>query len=448
MLENRNLIEAQRLLNKCIDTDPRNSSYWCSQGVMYFEAGNREKAFEYMKKAIEINDQIPETIHNYAVLLEHIGNDIEAIKQYQNLLRLSKFEEFAKKRLTHLQNGAQNSKNSIRNTIIYLKHHENIIPNTLKILHLNKKVTINDINSTFKIVSKKNPEQLKALAKVRFMNVPSLNSIYPCTSEDNREEDKSFQISLPQDKEMVMTTGETKDKQDTGTAVSLHNLGAEQQKKQVVKPTGNSILDMIRQAETEKISTSKPTNLLGETAKWKSFGKSKLFSKKTEVADAAETSKESPKSSFKEALDTYPKGKNDSEISFGQGAVKVPELCNLLSAYQAEITTHRVTTEEVIEFKTLTEKIYKLCNKHKKEVPQVVVEESHIPTKIGTPSFKVAKPKLYTPAMEKEVSVFNQANSGIYKDEIEHGDQEAGRNLESDRWSMYNDIANQRDFKS
>lgn len=182
--ENRNLIETQRLLWKCLEFDGENPAYWSSLGVINFDAGNREKAFEYTKTAIDYSDKIPEIIYNYAILFELNGQEIEASKQYQKLLKVWKYEEFVKKRLMWIQGGMLNSKNSLHNSIIQLKHPENIISNSLWICKPNKKTSINDISSTFKVVSRKKLNEVnKSPQKVRFLNVPSL------TSEDKNNEE-------------------------------------------------------------------------------------------------------------------------------------------------------------------------------------------------------------------------------------------------------------------
>lgn len=147
-----------------------------------------ENAFNHAKKAVTLNEQLPEALYNYAVLLETYGKETEAIKYYHKLLRICKFEDYVRRRVQFIDSGMFAPKDSLRGSSVTLKHPENIIKNTLVIVKTNKKMSSTDLASHFKVLNKKHNDNSKSPTrqKVRFLNVPSL------TSEDVPKEEQKL----------------------------------------------------------------------------------------------------------------------------------------------------------------------------------------------------------------------------------------------------------------
>lgn len=177
-----------------------------------------------------------------------------------------------------------------------------------------------------------------------------------------------------------------------GLLFQKQNL-AEPDKSSADQPKGLSLLQRLRQSEKEKQqNTSKGTPYLGDLANWKVSGKAKQGSKNdSEMECQSKDQKDDAPSTFKEALDSFGKIKNDSEISFKMNNTNIPELCNMITSFQTEIINSNVANNEVVEFKCLLDKLNALCNKNKNtmnSVHSVHSEDKFDSRKIGTPSFK------------------------------------------------------------
>lgn len=236
----------------------------------------------------------------------------------------------------------------------------------------------------------------------------------------------------------------------------------QEQNEEKPSKNGTSILDMIRKSEKEKISQSKPGQTLGETARWKNLGKSRLLGKpKAQLTSTGKYYKDihlfninfivdDNNPSFKDVVDKIDKVKNDSEVSFGQSQVKIPELWGIINTFQSDISGNKVSNKEVIEFKTLVNKLFSLWNKSKKEISTAAIEKHNIHNKIGTPSFKLSKPSLYNPNLMAEAGMLNRPDASFSGDFSRSPliQPFLGANMESDKGSILNDVANPKDFQS
>lgn len=70
-------------------------------------------------------------------------------------------------------------RDSLKGSPHLLKHPENVIHNSLEIVKPNEKIVVQDINSTFKVVTRKksnDPTRSPGLQKVRFKDLPNMSS--------------------------------------------------------------------------------------------------------------------------------------------------------------------------------------------------------------------------------------------------------------------------------
>lgn len=108
--------------------------------------------------------------------------------------------------------------------------------------------------------------------------------------------------------------------------------------------------------------TDNSSSYLGEIANWKNVSKSRLFGKDKKPSNLTiqKPADLDEITSFRSPSDNTEKPKNDSEISFGQNNVKIPELCNMLTSFQNDLSGNKVANKDSIEFKTLIGKINSL----------------------------------------------------------------------------------------
>ena len=82
----------------------------------------------YAQKAIELNPKLTEAQYNIAVLLEISGKEKEALFHYNKLVKVHKFDEFCKNRISIIERGSGQEKDSLRaSTVNILKHPEYVI---------------------------------------------------------------------------------------------------------------------------------------------------------------------------------------------------------------------------------------------------------------------------------------------------------------------------------
>ncbi len=87
--ENRNLDEAEALLNKAVELDPANGYYLDSLGWVYYRRGNAKKAIELIRKAIISMDSDDAELRNHlgdAYLLN--GDATKAVAEWRRARRL------------------------------------------------------------------------------------------------------------------------------------------------------------------------------------------------------------------------------------------------------------------------------------------------------------------------------------------------------------------------
>ncbi len=82
LIKGKNFQEAQVLLDRVVQTDPRNAEAWYEMGVLQRATGNLQKALEYADKSIQINPGKA----SYHVLR---GNTLGPLAQQANMFRAS-----------------------------------------------------------------------------------------------------------------------------------------------------------------------------------------------------------------------------------------------------------------------------------------------------------------------------------------------------------------------
>ena len=149
------------------------------------------------------------------------------------------------------------------------------------------------------------------------------------------------------------------------------NRNTENEEMKISSNKGASLLESLRKNEKEKQTSFKSTPYLGDIANWKNTVKPKTASKgesEMNIENPVKEIKEGSSMSFKDALDNFTKINNDSEISFKQTNVNVPELWSMINMFQSDITNSNVNNNDAVEFKWLLEKLNNLWNKNKTPV--------------------------------------------------------------------------------
>jgi len=90
-LEDRNLDQAQKMVEKALKVEPENGAYLDSLGWIYFKKGNLEKAKEYLEKAIA-NIKDPEIYEHLGDLYVALGDLKTAVEYYKE--GLSHFPDY------------------------------------------------------------------------------------------------------------------------------------------------------------------------------------------------------------------------------------------------------------------------------------------------------------------------------------------------------------------
>ena len=173
--DSSNTTDSLKVLEDCVRNDNKNAAFWCSLSVIKYEVNEIENALRYAKNAIDVDDSIPEVLHNFAVLLEKVDRGAEAIPYYEKLQCISKYEEFVRKRLDWIQGRSQNPQDSLINRVLNLKHPDHIIKGSLKIFKPNKSMINKEIKESLAVLnSKKMNYQAKSPDRtVRFLNIAS-----------------------------------------------------------------------------------------------------------------------------------------------------------------------------------------------------------------------------------------------------------------------------------
>lgn len=143
----------------------------------------------------------------------------------------------------------------------------------------------------------------------------------------------------------------------------------------------------MRASEKEKLSNQKPTNTLGETAKWKVFSKAK-YSQNSNI----DQPKEITKISLKET--TFEGVWNESELSFQRS---------------------EASPNKVIEQQSLLSRIPLNQNKAAQIAPKdesSVISDEKITDKAGTPNFTSKWNEMYPYNMELDIgSILNNISN-------------------------------------
>jgi hypothetical protein len=217
------------------------------------------------------------------------------------------------------------------------------------------------------------------------------------------------------------------------------------------------MLELIRRDEKEKQSkTSNELNYLGKKANWKNVSKSKMLNKyqasKQNLSITTETNNDNM--SFKNDFKQIENINNDSEISFGQSQVKIPELCNMLNTYQSEISSNKIDNKDTIEFRKLSEQMFNLINKKEKTEERPEINQSQEPPspaeigqqfdtkKIGTPNFRNSRSYFsYKAGDFQDDMLKNQSQSGDFTNNpfLKSG---MSKNIDSDKGSILDAIIN------
>lgn len=126
--EQKKFDKAIEMYQQVVENDRDNAAYWWSFSVISFEIGDYENAMYYAQKAIELNPKLTEAQYNIAVLLEISGKEKEALLHYNKLVKVHKFDEFCKNRISIIERGSGQEKDSLRaSTVNILKHPEYVI---------------------------------------------------------------------------------------------------------------------------------------------------------------------------------------------------------------------------------------------------------------------------------------------------------------------------------
>lgn len=83
-----NLGESKRLILKAIEGDNTHAPFWCSLAVLSHQIGDFDTALDYSKRAVDLDEKLPEALYNYAVLLELKCRETDALQYYQKLVKL------------------------------------------------------------------------------------------------------------------------------------------------------------------------------------------------------------------------------------------------------------------------------------------------------------------------------------------------------------------------
>ena len=182
--ESKNYEKAIELYQKIVDSEKDNAAYWCSLTVVSFEVSDFYNAMLYAQKAVELNPKLSETQYNLAVLLEISGRDKEALHHYHKLLKVRKFDEFAKKRILIIERGSTDEMDSLKSsTVNILKHSDYVIKNSLEFSNCSQSLINLDFASTFKAVYKYKAQDRSPNRNVRFLNVSNKSSEDPKAME-------------------------------------------------------------------------------------------------------------------------------------------------------------------------------------------------------------------------------------------------------------------------
>ena len=178
--ESKNYEKAIELYRKVVESERENAAYWWSFTVVSFEIADYENAMVYAQKAVELNPKLSESQYNIAVLLEIFGREREALHHYNKLIKVHKFDEFAKKRILVIERGSTEEKDSLKaSTVNILKHPEYVIKNSLEFSNCSQSNINLDFASTFKAVYKNKTPDRSPTRNVRFLNVPNRSSEDP-----------------------------------------------------------------------------------------------------------------------------------------------------------------------------------------------------------------------------------------------------------------------------
>jgi len=216
-----------------------------------------------------------------------------------------------------------------------LKHPENVIKNSLIITKSDKKVMLRDINTGFSVVNlKKSPDLTKSVdkPKVRFQGLPSWNS------EDNAKTENKTPFPTNGGLNELQRIREI-ERQNQAMAQSN-----QKDQKHPYKTPGSSLLESLRNSEKQRQNSSGTTSgLLGQFANLRNVGKPKTAPRyggdKMNLSITTETNNDNV-TSFKDVFRgatnieepqrcdilIHSGNKNDSEISFGQNNIKIPDL--------------------------------------------------------------------------------------------------------------------------
>lgn len=277
-----------------------------------------EEALKYAQKAVEVDDELPDSLFNLAVLLERVNREQEAVKTYEQLKTYVKHEDFVKSRLEALKQRKQHDyENDFRKMSIPLNHPNIVMKESVKIYKKNKDNNTILFENVFKVVSTKRIlQQSKSPGRqVRFLNIgSSMGSI-----EDRARMDFPLPLRPSQFTRPQFPDSSQDDKSFGG---GLKN--DQDQAKEEDSGKGKSILDILRRNEKEKLGDT-PSEPIFD---WKQRSRPKDQGFKNSLVN------QDNKKVFKGfKSDVTAKEKNESEVSFGQNNMKKSEFLNMVQTY-------------------------------------------------------------------------------------------------------------------
>jgi len=80
--------EAEEILSKKIEIDPRSATTWEALGTLHKNAGRYEEAIDAFQQAISIDPQNVSYYHNLGLVYSALGNNDDAFKTFQKILEL------------------------------------------------------------------------------------------------------------------------------------------------------------------------------------------------------------------------------------------------------------------------------------------------------------------------------------------------------------------------
>ncbi len=94
---------ADSLINEALKREPNNPIFLDSKGWVEFQRGNYEKAYEFLKKAIDNGAKDPDIFEHMGEIYEKLGKPEDAIKWYERALKADPSKKYLKRRIKWLK---------------------------------------------------------------------------------------------------------------------------------------------------------------------------------------------------------------------------------------------------------------------------------------------------------------------------------------------------------